>query len=219
MKKIVIGSSYSKGLSATYEGYIKFDELNVSTIEKFLLLWALFRGGSINSMDSVFFTERGRSPLVYSMGSFEGNFNWEEAKNSQCIVVDGNGSVLSNSEEFKFKGIGYKDIDNRGIFLYSSNNKTKGNTSFKCDSSEFEIVPTKKKDIFGREYDDITPSVFSITNTEAHITLENCKFSFNNDIFLTATINNVKWGNEGKNEGKVYLNLIDQKIEGDLLSI
>lgn len=153
------------------------------------------------------------------MGSFEGNFNWEEAKNSQCIVVDGNGSVLSNSEEFKFKGIGYKDIDNSRIFLYSSNNKTKGNTSFKCDSSEFEIVPTKKKDIFGREYDDITPSVFSITNTEAHITLENCKFSFNNDIFLTATINNVRWGNEGKNEGKVYLNLIDQKIEGDLLSI
>ena len=210
MKKIVTGSSYSKGLSATYEGYIKFDELNVSTIENFLLLWALFRAGSINSMDSVFFTERGRSPLVYSMGSFEGNFNWEEAKNSQCIVVDGNGSVLSNSEEFKFKGIGYKDIDNRGIFLYSSNNKTQGNTSFKCDSSEFEIVPTKKKDIFGREYDDITPSVFSITNTEAHITLENCKFSFNNDIFLTATINNVKWGNEGKNEGKVYLNLIGQ---------
>lgn len=94
------------------------------------------------------------------MGSFEGNFNWEEAK--KYPMYDGNGSVLSNSEEFKFKGIGYKDIDNSGIFLYSSNNETKENMSFKCDSSEFEIVPTKKKDIFGREYDDITPSVFSI---------------------------------------------------------
>lgn len=62
MKIIETDSSYSKGLSATYEGYIKLDELSVSTTGEISPSLSIGQGGSINSMDSGFFQKGERIP-------------------------------------------------------------------------------------------------------------------------------------------------------------
>lgn len=74
MKIIETGSSYSKGLSDTNEGYIKFDELSVSTTGEISPSLSIGQGGFNKQYGFWFFYRKGKESLNLFNGIFWGKF-------------------------------------------------------------------------------------------------------------------------------------------------
>lgn len=58
---------------------------------------------------------------------------------------------------------------------------------------------------------------FYVTNTKAKININNCIFRNESGTFLDASGNGNGWGTQRENGAEVELNLVNQKIESDIL--
>ena len=146
------------------------------------------------------------SPVIYSTADIIVNDAILTANVSEGVVVEGKNSVTLNNVTMEATNtkLNSNSETYKSIFIYQSmsGDADVGTSSF--TSKDSKIINNKGDVIF-------------VTNTSTEITLENNEI-INNDsdgVFLKATT--AKWGNSGSNGGNVTLNMINQKVPGDII--
>ncbi len=164
------------------------------------------RGGGTLTVNNGTYTSHGTgSPVVYSTANITVNSANLTSTASEGVVVEGKNSVTLNNATLEATNnkLNGNSETYKSIFIYQSmsGDADVGTSSFNAKNSK---ITNNKGDI-----------IF-VTNTSTVITLENNEI-INNDSegeFLKATT--AKWGTSGSNGGNVTLNLINQKIEGNI---
>lgn len=165
------------------------------------------RGGGTLTVNKGTYTSNGTgSPVIYSTADITVNNATLKSTASEGVVVEGKNSVTLN-----------------GVTMETTNTKLNGNSetyksifiyqSMSGDADVGESTFTSKDSKITNNKGD----VIFVTNTNTVITLENNEI-INNDStgsFLKATT--AKWGTSGSNGGNVTLNLINQKVTGDII--
>lgn len=165
------------------------------------------RGGGTLTVNKGTYTSNGTgSPVIYSTADIIVNNATLKSNASEGVVVEGKNSVTLNGvtmEATNTKLNGNSETY-KSIFIYQSmsGDASVGESTF--NSKDSKITNNKGDVIF-------------VTNTNTVITLENNEI-INNDstgAFLKATT--AKWGTSGSNGGNVTLNMINQKVNGDII--
>ncbi len=165
------------------------------------------RGGGTLTVNKGTYTSNGTgSPVIYSTADIIVNNATLKSTASEGVVVEGKNSVTLNGvtmEATNTKLNGNSETY-KSIFIYQSmsGDASVGESTF--NSKDSKITNNKGDVIF-------------VTNTNTVITLENNEI-INNDstgAFLKATT--AKWGSSGSNGGNVSLNMINQKVNGDII--
>lgn len=165
------------------------------------------RGGGTLTVNKGTYTSNGTgSPVIYSTADITVNNATLKSNASEGVVVEGKNSVTLN-----------------GVTMEATNTKLNGNSetyksifvyqSMSGDASVGDSTFTSKDSKITNNKGD----VIFVTNTNTVITLENNEM-INNDstgVFLKATT--AKWGTAGSNGGNVTLNMINQKVTGDII--
>ena len=93
------------------------------------------------------------------------------------------------------------------IYQSQSGNADTGASTFNCDSSTIEILPSSS--VYS------SASFFYVTNADAIINIKECTLKFGSGQFLL--INEGDWSTSGSNGGNVTMTLTNQDIEGDIV--
>ena len=203
--KIDTSNDNSGGIMVTGGGTLNATNVTVDTKGKSSAAIRSDRGGgNIVVNKGTYKTSGVGSPAIYSTAKIKVTNAKLESTSSEGVVVEGansislnkvtltdtNNSLNGNSETYK------------NIFLYQSmsGDADEGNASFTAKDS---TITTNKGD-----------TIF-VTNTTATISLENNTFTNEDGDFLR--IQSGKWGTSGSNGGDVTLNLINQKVEGNII--
>lgn len=204
--KITTKKDNSGGIMTTGGGTTKANNLTITTDGTSSAAIRSDRGGGIVEVDGGSYTTNGQgSPTVYSTADITVKNATLNSTASEGIVIEGknkvtieNVTLTDNNHLLNGQSTTYKNI-----FLYQSmsGDAATGSSEFNATNS---TITTKKGDSF------------YITNTSAIITLENntIKNEDESGYFLRAQKDS--WGNSGKNGGEVVLNLINQKVEGNI---
>lgn len=165
------------------------------------------RGGGTLTVNGGNYTSNGvGSPVIYSTADIIVNNAKMTSTASEGVVIEGKNSI-------KLSGVTLEATNNKlngnsetykTIFIYQSmsGDANVGTSTF--ISKDSKIINNKGDVIF-------------VTNTNTVITLENNEI-VNNDsegVFLRAST--AKWGTSGSNGGIVSLNMINQKVTGDIV--
>ena len=209
--KIKTTSNSSRGLDATYSGYIEADNVDISTQGISCATLATDRGeGTVTAKNSNLSTAGQGSPIIYSTGGITIENTTGEATGAQMVVIEGKNTANVTDSELKCSAKGNRnDVDNCGIMIYQSMsgdagegtgtfNATNSTLSIATDSSLYQTAP-----------------FFFITNTSAVINLENNILNYGSGLLLKA-IGTDEWGKAGNNGGNVTLNAINQKLTGNI---
>lgn len=165
------------------------------------------RGGGTLTVNKGTYTSNGTgSPVIYSTADIIVNNATLKSTASEGVVVEGKNSITLNGvtmEATNTKLNGNSETY-KSIFIYQSmsGDASVGESTF--NSKDSKITNNKGDVIF-------------VTNTNTVITLENNEI-INNDstgAFLKATT--AKWGTNGSNGGNVSLNMINQKVNGNII--
>ena len=163
-------------------------------------------GGTLTVNKGTYETNGIGSPVIYSTADIIVNDATLTANVSEGVVVEGKNSVSLNNVTMEATNtkLNSNSETYKSIFIYQSmsGDADVGTSSF--TSKDSKIINNKGDVIF-------------VTNTNTEITLENNEI-INNDsdgVFLKATT--AKWGNSGSNGGNVTLNMINQKVSGDII--
>ena len=163
-------------------------------------------GGTLTVNKGTYETNGIGSPVIYSTADIIVNDAILTANVSEGVVVEGKNSVSLNNVTMEVTNtkLNSNSETYKSIFIYQSmsGDADVGTSSF--ISKDSKIINNKGDVIF-------------VTNTSTEITLENNEI-INNDsdgVFLKATT--AKWGNSGSNGGNVTLNMINQKVSGDII--
>lgn len=205
------GESSSRGLDATYGGYIEADNVTIKTNGGSCAALATDRGeGTVIAKNSNLETNGSGSPVIYSTGDISIEDTTGVANGAQMVVVEGKNTATVTNSKLKASGRGNRnDVDNAGIMIYQSmsGDAGEGTGTFTAKDSTLEIDSNS-------DYYENAP-LFFITNTKAIINLEN-----NEIIYGSNTLFSIKgtseWGNSGSNGGDVTLNATNQQLEGNI---
>jgi hypothetical protein len=206
-----LGESSSRGLDATYGGYIEAEDVTITTQGNSCATVATDRGeGTVKVTSSSLETNGTGSPVVYSTGDITLKDCKGNANSSQNIVIEGKNSVTINNTELTASGTGNRgDVDQCGVMIYQSmsGDASEGEGIFNSVDSTLTIFTTSSC------YKEAP--MFFVTNTDATINLENTKLNFGSGILLSAK-GTSEWGNEQENGGNVTFNATKQTLEGDI---
>lgn len=116
------GSASSRGLDATYGGYIKADSIEVKTEGASSASLATDRGeGTVIASNSSLETNGQGSPLIYSTGDISVTNVTGKANNSQAVVIEGkNSASVTNSTLVASASPNRKEVDQAGVMIYQS---------------------------------------------------------------------------------------------------
>ena len=160
-------------------------------------------GGTLNVTGGEYETNGIGSPAIYSTADIIVNNAKLVSTSSEGVVVEGKNTVtLDNVELIDTNNtLNGNSETYKNIFLYQSMSGD-ADTGTSIFSAKDSTITTNKGD-----------TIF-VTNTTATINLENNKIVNNDGDFLR--IQTGKWGSSGSNGGDVTLNLINQKINGNI---
>ena len=206
------GSSSSRGLDATYGGYIEGNNLSITTQGGSCATLATDRGeGTVKVSNSTLETNGAGSPIIYSTGDISITNTKGTANSSQLVVVEGKNSATVNSSTLyaSAKGNRSGDVDQAGVMIYQSmsGDAGEGTGTFTAKDSSLNILTSSSN------YK--TAPMFFITNTDAVINLENTTLKFGSGVLLSAK-GTSEWGKSGSNGGNVTLNATKQTLTGDI---
>ena len=197
----------SGGVMVTGGGTLTANNCNVKTQGNSSAAIRSDRGGGTLTVNKGTYETNGiGSPVIYSTADIIVNDAILTANVSEGVVVEGKNSVSLNNVTMEVTNtkLNSNSETYKSIFIYQSmsGDADVGTSSF--ISKDSKIINNKGDVIF-------------VTNTSTEITLENNEI-INNDsdgVFLKATT--AKWGNSGSNGGNVTLNMINQKVSGDII--
>lgn len=205
------GSSSSRGLDATYGGYIEADNVVIKTQGGSCAALATDRGeGTVIARNSDLETNGSGSPVIYSTGDISIFDTVGVANGSQMVVIEGKNSATVQNSTLSCSGKGNRnDVDNCGIMIYQSmsGDADEGTGTFKGVDSTLEISSSSS-------YYKTAPFFF-VTNTDAIINLENCIMKYGSNLLLKIQ-GTSEWGTSGSNGGNVTLNAHSQSLAGDI---
>lgn len=204
---ITTSGNCSGGLMTTGGGTMNASNLNIHTTGNSSAAIRSDRGGgTVNVTGGSYVTEGRGSPVIYSTADITVSDATLESTVSEGIVVEGKNSVTLNNVNLVANNI-EKNSDKSSVYkavmIYQS---MSGDAS--VGMAEFTMT--------GGSLTNNNGDIFYVNNTTATITLENAKLVNLDEsgIFLRAEA--AGWGSEGKNDGKVNLNLNSQILEGDI---
>ena len=207
------GSSSSRGLDATYGGYIEADNVKIITQGGSCATLATDRGeGTVIAKNSTLETNGAGSPIIYSTGDISIENTTGTANGAQMTVIEGKNTATVTNSTLKCSGKGNRnDVDNCGIMIYQSmsGDAGEGTGTFNSSNSTLEIASDS-------DYYKTAPFFF-ITNTDAVINLENNTIKYGSGTLISAK-GTGEWGKSGSNGGNVTLNTTNQKLTGDIIA-
>jgi len=205
------GSSSSRGLDATYGGYIDADNVTIKTTGNSSATLATDRGeGTVIAKNSNLETNGNGSPLIYSTGDISVDNTEGVSNSSQIVVVEGKNKATVTNSKLAASGKGNRgDVDQAGVMIYQSmsGDAAEGVGTFTAENSELTI--TSDSDNYK------TAPMFFITNTQAQINLTNTKLSYGSNILLKI-MGTEEWGKTGSNGGDVTVTATNQELIGDI---
>lgn len=206
------GESSSRGLDATYGGYIEGTKLKITTQGASSATLATDRGeGTIKVSDSTLETNGAGSPIIYSTGDISISDTKGTANSAQMVVVEGkNSATVTDSTLYaSAKGNRNQDVDQAGVMIYQSmsGDAAQGKGTFTAKNSSLNILSSSS-------YYKTAP-MFFITNTTAEINLEKTTLNYGSNILLSVK-GTSEWGNSGSNGGTVTLNAKNQTLNGNI---
>ena len=205
------GDRSSRGLDATYGGYIEGDNVTITTSGGSCAALATDRGeGTVKVKNSNLTTNGAGSPIIDSTGDISVTDTKGTANGAQIAVVEGRNSATVTSSDLSCSGTGNRgDVDPAGVMIYQSmsGDADTGTGSFTATDSTLTVSSDSA------QYK--TAPMFFVTNTNAVIDLKNTKLSFGSGILLSAKGTD-EWGSTGSNGGTVTLNATNQTLKGDI---
>lgn len=205
------GESSSRGLDATYGGYIEADNVTVSTQGGSCAALATDRGeGTVIATNSSLTTNGSGSPVIYSTGNISITNTKGTANGSQMTVIEGKNSATVKNSNLTASGKGNRnDVDQCGVMIYQSmsGDAGEGTGTFTAENSSLSI--NSNSDYYK------TAPMFFVTNTDAVINLTNTKLSYGSGALLSAKGTD-EWGTSGSNGGNVTLNTTNQELSGNI---
>ena len=205
------GESSSRGLDATYGGYIEADNVTVSTQGGSCAALATDRGeGTVIAKNSNLTTNGSGSPVIYSTGNISITNTKGTANGSQMTVIEGKNSATVKNSNLTASGKGNRnDVDQCGVMIYQSmsGDAGEGTGTFTAENSSLSI--NSNSDYYK------TAPMFFVTNTDAVINLTNTKLSYCSGTLLSAKGTD-EWGTSGSNGGNVTLNATNQELSGNI---
>ena len=205
------GSSSSRGLDATYGGYIEADNVKITTQGGSCATLATDRGeGTVIVKNSKLETNGSGSPVIYSTGDISITNTEGTANGSQMVVIEGKNTATVTNSTLTASAQGNRgDTDQAGIMIYQSmsGDAGEGTGTFTAKDSSLNVQSSSK-------YYKTAP-MFFITNTDAVINLNNCKLSYGSNILISSK-GTSEWGKSGSNGGNVTLNAENQVLEGNV---
>lgn len=216
--KIYIGDTHietssdsSRGLDATYGGYIEADNVTISTKGGSCATLATDRGeGTVIARNSTLSTAGKGSPIIYSTGNITLEDSKGTATGSQMVVIEGKNSATVQNSTLVASGKGNRnDVDNCGIMIYQS---------MSGDAGEGTGTLTAKNSSLSIDSDSSyykTAPFFFVTNTNAVINLEKSELDFGSGVLLSAK-GTSEWGKSGSNGGIVKFNAVKQELVGNI---
>ena len=207
------GSSSSRGLDATYGGYIEADNVTITTQGGSCAALATDRGeGTVIAKNSKLETNGSGSPVIYSTGDISIENTTGIANGSQNVVIEGKNSATVTNSTLTASGKGNRnDVDQAGVMIYQSmsGDASEGTGTFTATGSTLEIQSDS-------DYYKSAP-MFFITNTDAIINLNNTKLIYGSNVLLSA-MGTDEWGSSGSNGGNVTLNAENQTLSGNIVA-
>ena len=205
------GSSSSRGLDATYGGYIEAENVEITTQGGSCATLATDRGeGTVIAKDSKLETNGSGSPVIYSTGDISIENTEGTANGAQIVVIEGKNTATVTNSTLTASGTGNRGkTDQAGIMIYQSmsGDAGEGTGTFTATNSNLSIQTNSK-------YYKTAP-MFFITNTDAIINLKNCKLSYGSNTLISSK-GTTEWGTTGSNGGNLTLNAEDQTLEGNI---
>lgn len=161
-------------------------------------------GGTLTATEGSYKTTGVGSPAIYSTANITVNDASLTATASEGAVFEGANSISLNNVTLTDTNttLNGNSETYKNIFIYQSmsGDASEGTASFTSKNSD--IITNKGDTIF-------------VTNTTATISLENNNITNDDGDFLR--IQTGKWGNSGSNGGNVTMNLINQKVSGNII--
>lgn len=198
-------NGHSGGIMVTGGGVLNAKDLTIKTKGTSSAAIRSDRGGGVIKVDGGSYETNGTgSPAIYSTADITVENASLTSTASEGVVIEGANSIVLNNVNLTDtnKTLNGNSETYKNIFLYQSmsGDATFGTSSFKAKDSN--IITNNGDTIF-------------VTNTNANIELENNTFTNNDGDFLR--IQTGKWGNQGSNGGNVTLNMINQKVGGNII--
>lgn len=204
--KITTTKDNSGGIMTTGGGVMKAYNLDVLTNGTSSAAIRSDRGGGNVLVDGGTYKTTGQgSPAIYSTANIKvSNANLIATK-SEGIVIEGKNSVIIDNCTLTDTNntLNGKSTTYKNIFLYQSmsGDSSIGVSTFKATNS---TITTNQGD------------TFYITNTKSVIDLENNTFINNDTTSSFLRVQKDSWGETGNNGGEVELNIVNQKIVGNI---
>ena len=205
------GASSSRGLDATYGGYIEADNVKITTQGGSCATLATDRGeGTVIAKNSTLETNGAGSPVIYSTGDIQIEKTTGTANGSQMVVIEGKNSATVTDSTLTASGIGNRNnVDQCGIMIYQSMSGDAGEGTGTFTAKNSTLSVSESSSVYK------TAPMFFITNTNAVINLNNTKLSYGSGVLISAKSTS-EWGNEGSNGGNVTLNAESQSLSGNV---
>lgn len=205
------GSSSSRGLDATYGGYIEAENVEITTQGGSCATLATDRGeGTVTVKNSKLETNGSGSPIIYSTGNISIENTEGTANGSQMVVIEGKNTATVTNSTLTASGTGNRgETDQAGIMIYQSMSgyAGEGTGTFTATNSNLSIQANSK-------YYKTAP-MFFITNTDAIINLKNCQLTYGSNT-LISNKGTTEWGTTGTNGGNLTLNAENQTLKGNI---
>lgn len=205
------GSSSSRGLDATYGGYIEAENVEITTQGGSCATLATDRGeGTVTVKNSKLETNGSGSPIIYSTGNISIENTEGTANGSQMVVIEGKNTATVTNSTLTASGTGNRgETDQAGIMIYQSmsGDAGEGTGTFTATNSNLSIQANSK-------YYKTAP-MFFITNTDAIINIKNCQLTYGSNT-LISNKGTTEWGTTGTNGGNLTLNAENQTLKGNI---
>ena len=205
--KITTTKDNSGGIMTTGGGVMNATNLIINTSGTSSAAIRSDRGGGTVTVNKGTYTTTGKgSPVVYSTADIT-------VKNATLISEASEGLIIEGKNKITIENVNLKDTNNtlngqsttyKNIFIYQSMSGDADTGTAEFSSKDSTIVTNKGDSIY-------------VTNTNANITLENNKFTNNDETGNFLRIQKYSWGTTGSNGGDVNLSLINQKIKGNIV--
>lgn len=202
----------SRGLDATYGGYIEGDTLTISTKGASCASLATDRGeGTIKVKSSTLSTEGAGSPIIYSTGDITVNDSTGTATGAQIAVIEGKNSINITNSKLTAYGLGNRgDVDKAGIMIYQSmsGDASEGTGDLSVTNSTLKI--NSKSTVYK------TAPMFFVTNTSAVINIDNTILTYGSGTLLNIS-GTSEWGTSGSNGGSLVFNIKKEALKGNIV--
>ena len=219
--EITTYSDKSRGLDATYNGFINAKNVVINTNGQSCAALATDRGeGEVHVSNSELNTgvskESGRgSPIIYSTGNITVADSNGTAYVSQIACIEGKNSIELTNCDFSAAAGGNREdngeyVDLGGVFIYQSmsGDAYVGTSTFTAKNSVLSIESDS-------DYYKTAP-MFHVTNTKAIVNLESTELNFGSGTLLDVS-GQSQWGTVGSNGGELTFNAKDEILDGNVI--